>query len=105
MQKLQRPQIDFLVAARAGLDGRAAFCERRRIEDDGIESFACGFHFTQCVKNIYGLELNVIHVVQLCVALSRRDCFLRNVYTDHAFAWFSQMKREPAVESEAIQRA
>src|SRR5437588_7475850 len=105
MQKLQRPRIDFLVAARAGLDGRAAFCERRRIENDGIESFACGFHFMQRVKNICGLELNVTHVIQLCVALSRRDCFLRNVYTDHAFARFSQVQRESAVEGEAIQRA
>src|SRR5437764_5306629 len=105
MQKLQRPQIDLLVAARAGFDGRAAFCKCRWIENDGRESFACGFHFTQRVKNICGLELNVTRVVQLCVALSRRNRFLRNIYTDHAFARFSQVQRESAVEGKAIQRA
>src|SRR5438067_594121 len=105
MQKLQRPQIDLFVAARAGLDGRAAFCEGRRIENDGIESFAGGFHFTQRVKNICGLELNVTRVIQLCVALRRRDRFLRDIYTDHAFARFSQVQRKSAVEGKAIQRA
>ena len=76
IKKLQRPQIDFLVAARARFDRRAAFRKRRRIENDGIESLARGLHFPQRVKNIPGLEFNVSRVVQLGVALRRRDRFL-----------------------------
>ena len=104
LERLERPQVDFLVSRQRFRHGRLVLGKRRRVEHDGVEPFASTFEFAELVEHIHRAGLHVGYVSR-GVRDDAGDGVLRNVDGNHLVADARQGQREAAVVAERVERA